>query len=299
MCQLLPLLTVRTLCSIAPLAALAPRGSRREPPTLSSLADERRVGSLLRSTAARDPVFDCSARCTRSALLADAAALRADTWRVRVLLVDDEERMVAALRRGLAAEGFVVESASDGTSGLHLAQYGDFDAVVLDVMLPGLSGYEVVRRLRARGNWVPVLMLSAKDGEYDQADALDDGADDYLTKPFSFVVLLARIRALLRRGARARPVVLSAGDVKLDPATHLVWVGGASADLTPREFVLLEYLMRNAGRVIGKAELLDHVWDSAADVAPNAVEVYVGYLRRKIGNDRLITVRGVGYRLAS
>ena len=249
MCQLLPLLTVRTLCLIAPLAPLA--------------------------------------------------SLTADTWRVRVLLVDDEERMVAALRRGLAAEGFVVESASDGTSGLYLAQHSDFDAVVLDVMLPGLSGYEVVRRLRARGNWVPVLMLSAKDGEYDQADALDDCADDYLTKPFSFVVLLARIRALLRRGARARPVVLSAGDVRLDPASREVWVDGVSADLTPREFVLLEYLMRNVGRVIGKTELLDHVWDSAVDVAPNAVEVYVGYLRRKIGNDRLITVRGVGYRLAS
>jgi DNA-binding response OmpR family regulator len=250
MCQLLPLLTVRTLCLI-----------------------ERALA------APRLPA--------------------AHTWRVRVLLVDDEERMVAALRRGLAAEGFVIESASDGRSGLRLAQYGDFDAVVLDVMLPGLSGYEVVRRLRAHGNWVPVLMLSAKDGEYDQADALDDGADDYLTKPFSFVVLLARIRALLRRGARARPVVLSAGDLKLDPASREVWVNGVPADLTPREFVLLEYLMRNAGRVIGKAELLDHVWDSTADVAPNAVEVYVGYLRRKIGNDRLITVRGVGYRLAS
>jgi len=190
--------------------------------------------------------------------------------------------MVAALRRGLAAEGFVVESATDGKSGLQLAQHGDFDAVVLDVMLPGLSGYEVVRRLRAHDNWVPVLMLSAKDGEYDQADALDDGADDYLTKPFSFVVLLARIRALLRRGARARPVVISARDLKLDPASREVWVNGVSADLTPREF-----------------ELLDHVWDSAADVGPNAVEVYIGYLRRKIGSDRLITVRGVGYRLAS
>ena len=223
----------------------------------------------------------------------------ADTWRVRILLVDDEERMVAALRRGLAAEGFVVESATDGTAGLQLAQHGDFDAVVLDVMLPGLSGYEVVRRLRARSNWVPVLMLSAKDGEYDQADALDDGADDYLTKPFSFVVLLARIRALLRRGAGARPAILSAGDVQLDPASREVWVDGAPANLTPREFVLLEYLIRNAGRVVGKAELLDHVWANAADVAPNAVEVYVGYLRRKIGNDRLITVRGVGYRLAA
>ena len=221
------------------------------------------------------------------------------TWRVRVLLVDDEERMVAALRRGLAAEGFVVESASDGMTGLRLAQHNDFDAVVLDVMLPRLSGYEVVRRLRAHGNWVPVLMLSAKDGEYDQADALDDGADDYLIKPFSFVVLLARIRALLRRGARVRPAVLSAGDVKLDPASRQVWVNGVPTDLTPREFLLLEYLMRNAGRVIGKAEFLDHVWDSASDVAPNAVEVYVGYLRRKIGNERLVTVRGVGYRLAA
>jgi two-component system, OmpR family, response regulator len=218
---------------------------------------------------------------------------------VRVLLVDDEERMVAALRRGLAAEGFVVESATDGTAGLRLAQHGDFDAVVLDLMLPGLSGYEVVRRLRAHGNWVPVLMLSAKDGEYDEADALDDGADDYLIKPFSFVVLLARIRALLRRGTVPRPVVLSAGDLKLDPATREVSVNEVSADLTPREFVLLEYLIRNAGRVVGKAELLDHVWDTGTDVAPNAVEVYIGYLRRKIGNDRLITVRGVGYRLVA
>ena len=225
--------------------------------------------------------------------------LAADTWRVRVLLVDDEERMVAALRRGLAAEGFVVESATDGTAGLRLAQHGDFDAVVLDVMLPGLSGYEVVRRLRAQANWVPVLMLSAKDGEYDQADALDDGADDYLTKPFSFVVLLARIRALLRRGARARPVGTQRRRSEAGPRKPRGLGEGAPADLTPREFVLLEYLIRNAGRVIGKAELLDHVWDSAAEVAPNAVEVYVGYLRRKIGNDRLITVRGVGYRLVA
>jgi DNA-binding response OmpR family regulator len=268
------------------------------PPTSSSLRDEKHVPSFLLSTAARDPGLIAS--LAKLALSNGPLPLApADTWRVRILLVDDEERMVAALRRGLAAEGFVVESAADGTAGLQLAQHGDFDAVVLDVMLPGLSGYEVVRRLRARSNWVPVLMLSAKDGEYDQADALDDGADDYLTKPFSFVVLLARIRALLRRGARARPVVLSAGDIQLDPASREVWVAGAPANLTPREFVLLEYLIRNAGRVVGKAELLDHVWANAADVAPNAVEVYVGYLRRKIGNDRLITVRGVGYRMAA
>ena len=209
----------------------------------------------------------------------------ADTWRVRILLVDDEERMVAALRRGLAAEGFVVESATDGTAGLQLAQHGDFDAVVLDVMLPGLSGYEVVRRLRARSNWVPVLMLSAKDGEYDQADALDDGADDYLTKPFSFVVLTGADQSTAtarRRSAASDP--RAPGDVQLDPASREVWVDGAPANLTPREFVLLEYLIRNVGRVVGKAELLDHVWANAADVAPNAVEVYVGYLRRKIGN---------------
>ncbi|HWJ54058.1 MAG TPA: response regulator transcription factor [Propionibacteriaceae bacterium] len=216
---------------------------------------------------------------------------------MRVLLVDDEERMVAALRRGLTAEGFVTESAADGVTGLILAQDGDFDAVVLDVMLPGISGYEVVRRLRAANNWVPVLMLSAKDGEYDQADALDDGADDYLTKPFSFVVLLARIRALLRRGAVARPAVLTSGDLSLDPATREVTVAGELTELTPREFAMLEYLIRNTSRVVSKIELIDHVWDSATDVTLNTVEVYAGYLRRKIGADRLSTVRGVGYRL--
>src|ERR1700712_3634507 len=184
---------------------------------------------------------------------------------MRVLLVDDEERMVAALRRGLSAEGFVVESALNGIAGLRLAAQGDFDAVVLDVMLPGLSGYEVVRRLRAAGNWVPVLMLSAKDGEHDQADALDDGADDYLTKPFSYVVLLARLRALPRRGSVARPAVLQVGEVSLDPASREVSVAGTPPELTSREFALLEYLARNAGRVLTKTELLDHVWDAAAD----------------------------------
>ena len=165
-------------------------------------------------------------------------------------------------------------------------------------MLPRLSGYDVVRTLRAEGNWVPVLMLSAKDGEYDQADGLDYGADDYLTKPFSFVVLLARLRALLRRDPGARPTVLEAGDVTLDPATRRVSLAGSPVALSPREFALLEYLMRNGGRVVTKTELLDHVWDAAAEPDPNVVEVYVGYLRRKLGRTLVQTVRGAGYSVA-
>ncbi len=216
---------------------------------------------------------------------------------MRLLLVDDEASLTGALRKGLTADGFAVDVAADGVEGLERAGREPYDAVVLDVMLPRLSGYEVVRRLRAAGNWVPVLMLSAKDGEHDLADALDDGADDYLTKPFSYVVLLARLRALLRRGSGARPAVLQVGEVRLDPASREVHVSGASVDLTSREFALLEYLARHAGRVLTKTELLDHVWDAAAETAPNAVEVYVGYLRRKIGADRLVTVRGAGYRL--
>ena len=216
---------------------------------------------------------------------------------MRLLLVDDEPGLRSALRKGLGADGFAVDVAADGAEGLALASSETYDAVVLDVMLPRLSGYEVVRRLRAADNWVPVLMLSAKDGEHDQADALDDGADDYLTKPFSYVVLLARLRALLRRGAAARPSVLEVGQVRLDPASHEVSVAGEPVELTSREFALLEYLARHAGRVITKTELLDHVWEAAAETAPNAVEVYVGYVRRKIGAERLVTVRGAGYRL--
>ncbi|MFL6101027.1 MAG: response regulator transcription factor [Actinomycetales bacterium] len=222
---------------------------------------------------------------------------------MRLLVVEDEVRLAQALQRGLRAEGFGVDLAHDGEDGLHLAREGGYDAVILDVMLPKLSGYRVCQALRADQNWVPVLMLTAKDGEYDEADGLDVGADDYLTKPFSYVVLLARLRALLRRGAPERPAVLEAGDLSLDPASHRVARDGDEIALTPREFALLELLMRRRGEVVAKTEIVTHVWDANEDVAPNVVEVYVGYMRRKIdtpyGRSGLQTVRGVGYRLAA
>jgi DNA-binding response OmpR family regulator len=220
---------------------------------------------------------------------------------MRVLVVEDEPRLARALQRGLVAEGYAVDLAADGLTGLEAARHEGYDAVVLDIMLPGLSGYRIVRALRKENNWVPVLMLSAKDGEYDQADGLDSGADDYLTKPFSFVVLLAKLRALLRRGAPERPAVLTAGALALDPATRRVTRDGQEIALTTREFALLEYLMRHRDEVVTKTELLDHVWDAGADTDPNVVEVYVGYLRRKIDQPynakSLQTVRGAGYRL--
>jgi two-component system OmpR family response regulator len=222
---------------------------------------------------------------------------------VRLLVVEDEVRLARALREGLQADGFAVDLAHTGAAGLELARGGEYDAVVLDVMLPGLSGYRIVESLRSDGNWVPVLMLSAKDGEYDQADGLDVGADDYLTKPFSYVVLLARLRALLRRGVRERPVVLAAGDLRLDPASRRVSRGGVAVELTAREFAVLEYLLRHRDRVVSKTEILDHVWDAAEGTDPNTVEVYIGYLRRKVdapfGRRSLQTVRGAGYRLAA
>jgi DNA-binding response OmpR family regulator len=220
---------------------------------------------------------------------------------MRVLVVEDEPRLARALARGLTAEGYAVDLAADGLAGLEAARHEGYDAVVLDIMLPSLSGYRIVRALRAEGNWVPVIMLSAKDGEYDQADGLDAGADDYLTKPFSFVVLLAKLRAVLRRGAPERPAVLTAGSLSLDPATRRVTRAGQEITLTTREFALLEYLMRHRDEVVTKTELLDHVWDAGADTDPNVVEVYVGYLRRKIDQPyqerSLQTVRGAGYRL--
>ncbi len=217
---------------------------------------------------------------------------------MRLLVVEDEERLARALRRGLTADGFTVDVVPDGTSGLAAALDGQYDAVLLDVMLPGLSGYEVVKRLRAEDNWVPVMMVSAKDGPYDQADGLDYGADDYLTKPFDYVVLLARLRALLRRGSEPRPPVLRHGDVALDPAGHEVTLAGEPVSLSRREYELLEFLLRHPDRVITKTELLDRVWDArGVGYEPNTVEVYVGYLRRKLGSGVVETVRGAGYRL--
>jgi len=215
---------------------------------------------------------------------------------VRVLVVDDEVGLVRALRRGLSAEGFTVDAAHDGETGLAMAVDGAYDVLVVDVMLPRRNGYDVVTALRAHDVWTPVLMLSAKDGEHDVADGLDVGADDYLTKPFSYVVLVARLRALVRRPVAPRPAVLRAGDLTLDPASHEVTRGGAVVDLTARETALLEYLLRHAGRVVGKIELLDHVFDTGGE-DPNVVEVYVGYLRRKLGRDAVTTVRGAGYRV--
>ena len=218
-----------------------------------------------------------------------------------MLVVDDEVRLAETVQRGLAAEGFVVDVVHDGEAALWAATENAYDVIVLDLMLPKLNGYRVVEQLRAKGVWTPVLMLTAKDGEYDQADALDLGADDYLTKPFSFVVLVARLRALLRRGAPERPAVLSAGDLTLDPVSHAVARGDVPIVLTPREFGLLEYLLRHKGEVVTKSEILDNVWDSAYDGPANVVEVYIGYLRRKLDTpfDRksIHTLRGFGYRI--
>ncbi|OBH09321.1 response regulator transcription factor [Mycobacterium sp. E3247] len=220
---------------------------------------------------------------------------------MRVLLVEDEARLSATLARGLEAEGFVVVNVGTGVDGLREAVENSFDVVVLDIMLPGQSGYEVLRRMRARNVWTPVLMLTAKDGEYDETDAFDLGADDYLTKPFSFRVLVARLRALVRRGAPERPAALTAGSLVLDPARHTVHRDSTPIALTPREFGVLEFLMHNKDMVVTKAEILRNVWDAHYHGPDNVVEVYVGYLRRKIdipfGTNTIETVRGVGYRL--
>jgi two-component system, OmpR family, response regulator len=221
---------------------------------------------------------------------------------MRVLLVEDEVRLATALRRGLIAEGFNVDVVHDGREGLWRARENAYDVLVLDIMLPGMNGYKVCETLRAGGVWTPVLMLTAKDGEYDQTDAFDLGADDYLTKPFSFIVLVARLRALIRRGAPERPTVLQVGDLILDPSRRSVERAGVELNLTPREFGLLHFLIRNCGHVVTKTQILEGVWDANYDGDPNVVEVYISYLRKKVdqpfGRSTIQTVRGVGYRLA-
>jgi DNA-binding response OmpR family regulator len=222
---------------------------------------------------------------------------------MRVLLVDDEVHLAESIGRGLTAEGFSVEMTHDGLDGLWRARERSYGAIVLDILLPKMNGYEVCRTLRSEGNWTPILMLTAKDGEYDEAEALDTGADDFLSKPFSFVVLVARLRALARRGATPRPPVLSAGDLVFDPLTRRCHRGDVAIALTPRETALLQALLQTPGAVVAKRDLLRQVWGDDFDGDANVVEVYVRYLRRKIdepfGRRTLHTVRGHGYQLTA
>ncbi|WP_435889219.1 response regulator transcription factor [Streptosporangium canum] len=222
---------------------------------------------------------------------------------MRVLLVEDEKRLADLLKGGLAGEGFAVDVAHDGRDGLWMASENVYDVIVLDVMLPRMNGYTVCARLRDAENWTPILMLTAKDGVHDEAEALDTGADDFLSKPFSYVVLLARLRALIRRGGRARPVSITVGDLTVDPAGLRCRRGEVEISLTPKEFAVLHGLARRPGEVVSKSELLAQAWDFSYDGDPNIVEVYISALRRKIdspfGRSSLVTVRGAGYRLES
>ncbi len=219
---------------------------------------------------------------------------------MRVLVVEDEKKLAASLKRGLEADGFAVDLALTGDDGLWMAREHDYDAIVLDIMLPGMSGYRICATLRDEGDWAPILMLTAKEGEYDEAEALDTGADDFLRKPFSHLVLVARLRALIRRGASQRPSVLQADDLVVHPAQRRCLRGEVEIELTSREFSVLEYLIQNVGSVVSKQDILDHVWDYDFDGDPNIVEVYVRHLRRKIDEpfacESIQTVRGAGYR---
>ncbi len=220
---------------------------------------------------------------------------------MRILVVEDETVLADALAKGLTAEGFAVDVARDGLEGLTQARSHAYDVIVLDILLPGMNGYALCATLREEENWTPILMLTAKAGEFDEAEALDTGADDFLSKPFSFVVLTARIRSLLRRGRPERPAVLRAGDLELDPAEHRCRRGDTEVQLSLREFAMLHYLLRLAGQAVPKRDILEHVWGADFEGDANIVEVYAGYLRRKIdepfGRAALQTVRGVGYRL--
>jgi DNA-binding response OmpR family regulator len=220
---------------------------------------------------------------------------------MRLLVVEDEKKLATSLKRGLEADGFAVDVALTGTDGFWMATEHPYDAIVLDIMLPGINGYQICARLRDAGQWTPILMLTAKDGDLDEAEALDTGADDFLRKPFSHVVLVARIRALLRRGRPERPTEHVAGTLRLDPAQRRCTRNDTTIELTAREFAVLEYLIGRAGDVVSKQDLLDHVWDYDFEGDPNIIEVYIRHLRRKIdepfGVTSIETVRGSGYRL--
>jgi two-component system OmpR family response regulator len=220
---------------------------------------------------------------------------------MRVLVVEDEPKMAGLIKRGLEEEGLAVDVAARGEDAVWMAGSTEYDAVVLDVMLPGLDGFEVCRRLRGDEVWTPVLMLTARDGVADRVEGLDVGADDYLVKPFAFDELMARLRALVRRGGGPRPAVLEASGLRLDPATRTVWRGDSEIPLSQKEFALLETLMRRRGQVLSRLQLLEHAWDGSYENRSNVVDVYIRYLRKKIdrpfGADTIETVRGVGYRL--
>jgi two-component system OmpR family response regulator len=220
---------------------------------------------------------------------------------MRLLIVEDDAKLAQSLARGLRREGYAVDVAGSGPDALVQAQVYDYDAVILDVMIPDPDGVEVCRTLRAQGRWAPILMLTARDGVGDRIRGLDAGADDYLVKPFDYGELIARLRALVRRGTPERPTVLVAGDLEVDPAAHTVTRGGREVELTAREFAVLEFLARRAGEVVSRTELLEHVWDQNFDGSTNIVDVYVGYLRRKLeepfGRPLIRTVRGAGYLL--
>ncbi len=222
---------------------------------------------------------------------------------MKLLVIEDDAKIAAAVRRGLEAEGFTVEVAVDGDQGVWLATESRHDLIVLDIMLPGRNGFQVCADLRAAGNWTPILMLTAKDGDLDEAEALDTGADDYLTKPFSFPVLVARVRALLRRAGGREPAPVAVGAVRIDPVRRRAWCRDHEVTLTAREFEVLEFLVRRPGEVLSKADILAGVWDFDFDGDPNIVEVYVRHLRKKIdepfGRRSIETVRGAGYRLVA